>query len=176
MDKIVYAGFAGVGKTMVSKYYPDTFIDLDSSDYKWIYSKELAKKEKEYRKGFHKNGKELNPLYPQNYIFDIKRYLDKGFSVMISCQSFTEQDMGLLKEKVSGIRIILVYPDKELKPLFLKRFLSRGNTDVFVKKMERDWEKDIDLCTHNKMADEHIVIKNSKTYLLGVVERHIEGV
>ena len=62
----IISGFAGIGKTTLSRKNQD-IIDLESSDFKWrYYDNETANMDKENRKGVE--NKEINPDWPKNYL------------------------------------------------------------------------------------------------------------
>ena len=37
MEGIIISGFAGIGKTTIAEKYQNRIIDLESSDFKWVY-------------------------------------------------------------------------------------------------------------------------------------------
>lgn len=65
MKTLIIRGYPGVGKTYVGKKY-NNIVDLESSDYKWIYDDRVKNMEKELRKST--TYKKLNPKWPSNYI------------------------------------------------------------------------------------------------------------
>lgn len=44
---MIYACFAGTGKTSLATNSPVDFIDLESSDYQWTFNKDMDREEKE---------------------------------------------------------------------------------------------------------------------------------
>lgn len=168
----IFAGFVGIGKTRLAEKYSRTFVDLDSSDYKWNYSKRLQNKHKEQRKGKHLFGKNLNTDYVSNYIDAILTKTKEGQNVLISCQSFCERHMSMLKKQVGdNVKIILIYPKKELKESYTRRLYARGNTKRFIRGIKNNWEHDIDLCIKNNAVDNHIVL-NENQFLEDAIEQN----
>ena len=49
METLIIWGYPGVGKSYVGKKY-DYIVDLESSDYKWIYDDKVINMNKELRK------------------------------------------------------------------------------------------------------------------------------
>ena len=62
---MIISGFAGIGKTTFCKKFKNS-IDLESSDFHWIYEEDALNMDKEKRKGTTK--KMLNPEWPENYV------------------------------------------------------------------------------------------------------------
>lgn len=79
MKKVIIAGFAGIGKSMLAKKYSNV-IDLEIMDYKWDYTKEIPEIEK--RKG--SQNKKRKEEWPNNYLAAIKEAFDKYDIVLIS--------------------------------------------------------------------------------------------
>lgn len=49
METLIIRGYPGIGKSYVGKRY-DYIVDLESSDYKWIYDDKVINMNKELRK------------------------------------------------------------------------------------------------------------------------------
>ena len=76
MKGIIISGFAGIGKTTISKKYKNRIIDLESSDFKWVYGDETtANMSKESRKGVQ--NRVLIPEWPRNYMEAIIKATEK---------------------------------------------------------------------------------------------------
>lgn len=90
---IIISGFSCLGKTYLGKKY-DNVLDLEASDYKWIYyDKELAK-DVEKRKGI--TNRIVNPDYPENYL-------------------------SALLENINNYSIILITPEKRIREELMQR-------------------------------------------------------
>lgn len=127
---LVIAGFAGIGKTTLSKKYKDV-IDIESSPYRYDYSGVLPD---EYESLKGKKDKAKNADFPTNYIKAIKK-AQKTHKIV-----FVFLDAKLLEEyEKAGIDYVICYPDEDaLKKYYLERFTSRGNSLEFAKNT-LDW-------------------------------------
>lgn len=147
MKGIIVSGFAGIGKTTVEKKYPGRVIDMESSDFKWIYGdSQTENMEKEARKGI--DNKRANPKWPANYVEAIKKVAEEFDVVLVSQQD----DVRALLEQ-NGIEYVLVFPSLECKQEYLGRYILRGNQQTFVKLMKANFEKWIQnlmLCPQQK--------------------------
>ena len=54
-NRYIVAGFPGTGKSTAAEWFPQEFIDMESSDYHWIHINGTG-------------GKKINPEWPNNYI------------------------------------------------------------------------------------------------------------
>lgn len=121
---MIISGFAGIGKTYLGNKYED-IIDLESSDYKWIYSDEVNGMDWEKRKGLTE--RLFNPDWPENYINAILEAEKKYKIVLIS------QSVEILAElRLRKIPFIVVIPDINLKEEYIARCRKRGNNEVFI--------------------------------------------
>lgn len=115
---LLVAGFPGTGKSYYcyngdwSHYMPSKFAtDSDSSK-------------------FDKSN------FPKNYINHIKEKISEGYA-RIFISSHKEVREALVK---NGLEFTLVYPKKELKEEYLKRYKVRGSTDGFIKLISENWD------------------------------------
>ena len=124
MEKIIIAGFAGVGKTTLGKKYKNV-IDLDAAEY--VYDdKELEHLTIEQRKGMNRKA---NPNWPQNYINAIKEALNDYDIVLV----WDRPD--ILKEyEKNGFDYWIVFPTEEEIQNYKIRYLGRGNSQEYVDK------------------------------------------
>ena len=137
----IISGFPGTGKSTAEKLLPGIVIDLESSDFHWIDPKA--------------ENKELHPEWPANYIKAIqalafetdglKKYQDLSY-VLISGH---REVLNRLDEL--GIDYAVSYPTLEAKEEYISRYIGRGNTSDFIKKLDANFERFIaDLQSHNK--------------------------
>ena len=113
--------FSCTGKTYLGNKY-DKVLDLEASHFKWIYNDEEIAKDIEKRKGVL--DRQLNPLYPDNYIKAIKENINKYDIILITPEKKI-RDI-LLKHK---IEYVLVYPTDYT--FVSKRAILRGNNSYF---------------------------------------------
>ena len=129
MNKIISA-FPGIGKTTLVQINKN-YIDLESSDYKWIdIDKTLPIEE---RKG---TAKTINPDFPENYIKKIIELTDMRFNVLISSHKEVREAL-----QAQGIEYTIVLPSLDMKEEMISRYLSRGNQESFVNLLKTNYEK-----------------------------------
>ena len=157
MEKtLIIRGYPGVGKTYVGQKYDD-IIDLESSDYKWIYDSKVQNMNKELRKST--NYKKLNPAWPNNYIETIKSLQSSGKYKVILVAPDEE-----IKEELdrNNIEYSICIPDISCKEEYYQRFVNRGNTQEFIDVRINKFEQRI----KQLMSQPHpIIILNPKEYL-----------
>jgi len=145
---IIISGFAGIGKTTIAEKYNSKIIDLESSDFKWVYGDEsTANMSKESRKGV--SNRRLNPEWPQNYMNAILEAREQ-FDIVLISQGTDIRD--LLTE--NNIEFLLSFPSEDCKQEYLHRYISRGNQQSFVQLIEQNFEKwvqDLMQCSQKKL-------------------------
>ncbi|MDK2899137.1 MAG: hypothetical protein PWQ10_324 [Patescibacteria group bacterium] len=131
---IIISGYPGIGKTTASKQHSN-IIDLECSDYKWVYKDENTKNiKKEQRKGT--KNRQLNPQWPGNYIEDIINYSLKYDFILISQQ---KELRSLLDDK--NISYIICFPNLESKEYYINRYEKRGNNTSYITIQKQNYEK-----------------------------------
>lgn len=134
---LVISGFAGIGKSTLQERYTNV-IDLESSDFKWIYlDEETEKMDKESRKGVSNRIK--NPIWPLNYVREIIKKTSEYDIVLVS-QDKEVRDC-LMENSVS---YIVCFPKKDCKEEFIQRYINRGNNDCFISLISSNFEIWID--------------------------------
>ncbi len=129
-NKIIIAGFPGIGKSETFKIIPEVVADCESSDFHWITGVD--------------DGKKLcNPDWPKNYIQYIKlltyetdglkRYKD----LLYICISTHSEVLQYLRN--NHIPFIIVVPED--KDETIKRYYARGNSEEFIIKLEENWDE-----------------------------------
>lgn len=124
----VISAFPGCGKTYCYNQYKDKLdiLDVDTNEYIWLKDKEGTKVA------------ERNPDFPNNLIKYVKENCGKVDIIFISSN---ETVRTALNE--AGIEVTLVYPSREIKEVWLQRFIDRGDDYNFVIYME---------CHYNEMV------------------------
>lgn len=130
MRSIIISGFAGVGKTFFYNKHKDKCIDSDSSKFD--------------KKNF-----------PMNYIEHIKQNIGKHKFIFVSCHEEVRKQ--LVKEE---IYFCLVYPTKEQKQDYLKKYKKRKNDENFIQLMDKNWDKFIQSCKDQKNCMHMVLTKN----------------
>lgn len=81
--------------------------------------------------------------FPRNYIEHIKSNIGKVDIIMVS--SHKEVRDALVE---MGIDFTLVYPKREIKEEYIKRYQERGNDDNFIKLLQSKWDEWMDELEH----------------------------
>lgn len=126
---IIISGFSCLGKTYLGKKYKNV-LDLEASDYKWIYyDKELAK-DIEKRKGV--KDRKLNPDYPENYLSALLENMNNYKIILIT------PEKGIREELMQRcIPYLVAYPTN---PEFLvDRAIERGNNLHFAQGLKKSY-------------------------------------
>lgn len=132
-------GFPGVGKSYLTK----NVANICDSDYS------------------HWN---KNNEWPKNYINYLKENIDKGF---ITLASSHKEVIAAVKD--SGIDYVVVYPNINLKELYMMNYAERGSSEHFIDIMDLNWEKFIkDI--KNAVPPEKLIELQCGNYLADVID------
>lgn len=124
----VISAFPGMGKTYCFNNIKDKkILDSDSSKFSWKIDDD--------------ENKVRNPDFPENYMDHIKQNLGKCDYIFVS--SHREVRDALIN---NSIFFNLIYPDKNRKEEFLKRYSDRGSDDKFISLLKESWDNWIDDC------------------------------
>jgi len=129
---IIIAGFAGIGKTTISKNNPNV-VDLESSKYKWILKKKYINSEE--AKGL--TSRDANPDWPDNYIREIFKAITDNKEIILIAP--IEEVLHILDQCI--IEYILVFPALEIKEEMLQRYRDRNNSQDFLDKMNNNYDE-----------------------------------
>ena len=155
MNKVISA-FPGIGKTTLVQTNKN-YIDLESSDYKWIdIDKTLPIEE---RKG---TAKTISPDFPENYIKKIIELTDMGFNVLISSHKEVREAL-----QAQGVKYTIVLPSLDMKEEMINCYLGRGNQENFVNLLKANYEKFVEDLAMD--PNKKIVLKHGQ-YLSDVVK------
>src|SRR5574344_265312 len=125
----------------------DKIIDSDSSLFSWIYDENGNKTDVR------------NPDFPNNYIQHIKDHLHTEDIIFVSSHKVVRE--ALEKE---GIKYILIYPEKDMKEKFIRRFKKRGNDEKFIKFQEEHWDEFITDMENETFPDKVVLTSNFVNY------------
>lgn len=164
-DKIIIAGFPGVGKSKAAEVLKGIVFDAESSDFHWIKQTnnkiDAASKIK---------ANLLNPCWPDNYHTLIKMlaYETEGISIykdlIYICISTHEEVLSYLRKY--HIPFVIAIPDD--KDETIARYRERGNSESFIKKLEENWDEWMD---NFKKYDMPILRLKANMYLSDVLDR-----
>lgn len=134
MKTTIIAGFPGIGKSYLEKK-DSNVLDLESSDYHWIYDLSLNNQDREKRKGC--SNKKLNPQWPKNYMEDILSCYETGnYSYILVAAQL--EIMELLT--MAQVPFTVVVPTEECKEEYRKRYQERHNPPSFISKVFSNWD------------------------------------
>jgi endo-1,4-beta-D-glucanase Y len=85
------------------------------------------------------NTKERDPDFPNNYIEHIKSNIGKVDVIFVSSHEVVRKALA-----ENNIKTIIVYPGKELKEEWIRRFKQRGNNEGFINFISSNWDKFIE--------------------------------
>jgi len=125
----VISAFPACGKSYCFENHQEEFsiLDSDSSQFSWIKDED------------GNNTKERNPDFPQNYIKHIKKNIGKVDVIFVSSHEVVRKALA-----DNNIKTIIVYPNKNLKSEWIRRFKERGNNEAFIKFISDNWGNFID--------------------------------
>lgn len=172
MRTAVISAFPGCGKSYIYKNYNNTkynkknwkILDSDSSDYSWLKDEN------------GNNTTERNPDFPNNYIKHIKDNIGKVDVIFVSSHKEVRKAL-----KRNNIDFFLVFPTKDMKNMFIKRYKDRGNTENFINFISNNWDKFIDDMENESDKQcliEHLTPKNpylSMNYLETILNTGMMG-
>lgn len=90
--------------------------------------------------------------FPQNYIDHIQSLLGKKRWIMVSSHDVVRE--ALVENKIP---YVLVYPQRDLKDEYIKRYINRGSPQSFVDLLDKNWDSFIDGC-EQQTGCEHRVL------------------
>lgn len=161
---MIYSVFAGMGKTTLADTVDSnsSYLDLESSDYQWIWEREASDNIEERKGSLHKR---KNPEFPGNYLRAIEHASEElGYHVLISSQPEVLQGLADIQ-----LPFITVTPSASLKDEYITRFTRRGNPESFIKLMDNNFDNFTNDLATNEDARANIIVRNKYTYLSDVI-------
>jgi hypothetical protein len=131
---VIIAAYAGCGKTFFAQI-SHSALDLHCMPYKYFPRENNERGES----GKADPNNEMRPEWPYNYVAAIENAM-KDYEYILIPSDF--RVLALLKKK--QICYTLIYPHKDAKEEYLKRYLSRGNTENFLSIFYEHWDWFID--------------------------------
>ena len=119
-------------------------LDSDSSLFSWIYDENGNKTD------------DRNPEFPNNYIQHIKDHMETEDIIFVSSHKVVRDAL-----REAGIPYTLIYPEKKLKPIFIERCRERGNSEMFIKFLDDNFENFIDEMEEETYPDKHILTNST---------------
>lgn len=152
-NKLIIAGFAGIGKTYLGKKYSNVK-DMESSIYKYDYSKI---KNPDYEKLKGDRTRIPNKNFPQNYINGIKQ-AQKDYDIITI---WFHDDMFKLYNE-NNINFCVCYPTKAaFKKYYIQRYKARGNSQIWIDGAVNYYNRIIPIIRKTKIK--RIILHNSET-------------
>lgn len=139
----IIAGFPGIGKSWLKDKYGGYISDSDSSTF--------PKDE-----------------FPQNYITHIQSLIGKKTVILVSTHKEVLEGL-----ESNNIDYILVYPQRKLKPEYLKRYKERGSPEGFVNLLDSKWDNFMDDLEQRTKPKQRIILKKGE-YLKDILNKIYE--
>jgi len=130
---MIISGFAGIGKTTAQKMC-DNVLDLESSNYKWIYPEAIGEMDKEARKGI--TDRVQNPEWPINYVNKIKEEI-QNYEYVLTCMDIEVRNLMV----VENLPFTLAFPSVDCKKEYIQRLHDRGNNSKFIQLITDNYDK-----------------------------------
>ncbi len=161
---MLIAAYAGTGKSTFAEM-TDGAIDLPSMPYSWILpeTNEWKTEELEGEKGalYHLR----NPLFPENYAVEIMK-AEQAYDYVLIPTNISV--IRYLQEEFDR-KVLLCYPESDLREEYRKRFVQRGNSESFLNLFVDGWHGFLGPVRENT-AGIHVLLK-SGMYLSDLKER-----
>jgi len=151
---------AGVGKSHLDQRY-DNVIDVESSYYNYLLTKEQLAMDIEHIKG---TKRVTNPEFPKNYVKAIKEALNKYDIVTAALSVKVANALG--EEKMD---YMVIYPHLDMEEEIVERCIKRGNTEEFIVKIRRWYKTNIE---YFSKTDKPKIVVQKGEYLEDVLIRH----
>jgi len=145
---MIIAAYAGSGKTTLANTHPEKYTDFVCMPYKYILPEDGDPDEA----GKANPDSILQGDWPYNYIDAIQAKMQKDKHLLIPTDLFV---LMLLQSK--NIPYILIYPVRNAKEVYHRRFINRGNTEKFIKIFISGWEDRITALEQDTFG-RHIVL------------------
>jgi hypothetical protein len=116
---LLICGFPGIGKSFLKKKFSSFVSDSDSSTF-------------------------AKDNFPENYVDAIESALDEypiDRVFLISTHTSVRSELAYRK-----LSYVIVYPKKEDKQIYLKRYQNRGSSENFVNLLDSNWDSFIESC------------------------------
>ena len=131
---IIVSAFTGTGKTFLSRQYPDKVLDLECMPYKYAVEPGTVFSETDKATLW-----DIADDWPDNYFQRIKE-VSNGFEIIL-----IPPDTSILELlRCDGIPYVLVYPKRQCKDEYKRRFISRGNQEKFIYVFVDGWDRFMD--------------------------------
>lgn len=141
----VISGFPGIGKSFYCYAHRDTLghaHDSDSSLFSWF-------SEKGVRQG-------RNTSFPANYV----EYVHACFGVYTNIFVSTHAEVrAAMKE--AGLLHYIVYPTRDQKEIYLKRYIERDSHEYLIELIDQSWDTWLDELESETNVN-HIVLKRNQ--------------
>lgn len=144
----IICGFPGVGKSYIFNNLNVKCLDSDSSEYSWI------------------SPGVRNPIFPNNYIKHIQENMHSYDCIFVS----THKDV-INMLLLNQIPITIVFPNRDLKDEYIKRYSERGNNESFIKLLDAQWNNFIDdILLHQNDENCNLIQLEEGQYLSDVLD------
>lgn len=146
---MVVAAYSGVGKSAFAAMEPEKVLDFIAMPYKYYLDTDIDNGEA----GKADPDNVMRPDWPYNYVAAIKEIYKEDKLILIPSDLHVLQ---LLREE--AIPYVLVYPRRDAKDAYRKRFIDRGNTEDFINIFIGHWDHFFDALERDP-CERHIVLR-----------------
>lgn len=150
---VIIAGFPGVGKTYAKEHCAEwgfKVVELDTTPYLWKKNEESGKIQK--ISGF-----------PGNFYEDLEKILKDGQNtdvILVDAHSAVQK---LLMDH--HLKFVTVYPRKECKEEYLRRYIRAGKPFAFVDSINENWDSLMEEALERARKGQDILFLGSDKYL-----------
>lgn len=162
---MIISAFPGAGKTTLKELYSNV-VDLESSEYKYVFNPNATRQEIEARKHEPRG---LNFSYPHNYLQKIIQCNKEYDFVLTSCGNLITSAM-----EEEGLNFFVVQPKIECKDEYIQRYINRGNNSKFITYISENFEKFIEKNTRKYEPQNRIIWLEKGEYLSDKMEEFIK--
>lgn len=133
---MIVACYTGVGKSTFATQYPDETIDLYSMPFKWILPEADGDEFEAVKAAPYLL---RDPAFPDNYIAAVLEAEQNYKYVLIPTIRNVLEEL----YEICSVPYIICYPHPALKVEYRNRYLTRGNTQDFLKIFIEQWDERI---------------------------------
>lgn len=128
---LIISAFCGTGKTYLCENSNKKIVEFEC----WKYDKDC---------------------FPDNYVSDIQSKIGQVDIIFISTNPLALNILNKL-----GIKIILIYPQLELKNEYIERYKNRGSATDFILTLSKYWDSWLEEIKENKYC-KHVELKSDE--------------
>ena len=145
---MIIAAYCGVGKSTFAAMNPQKIVDFYAIPYKYFLDSDGDKGESGKANPYNV----MRPDWPYNYVAAIQEICSEDKLILIPSDSWV---LELLRKE--EVPYILAYPQRDAKEVYHKRFVDRGNTEIFISTFIGCWDVFLDALEKDPCS-RHIIL------------------